>query len=87
MMSNAVEGVMKFASLLACVILAGCSSNSLESDSAGNFATNTVESCVHRGIAYFQKIGSYPALREPPNAGRAAAEVAQERCQRELTSF
>ena len=46
-----------------------------------------VSSCVKRGITYLDSIGSYPKLKEPPNTGRAAEEVALERCLKSLTAF
>lgn len=53
-------------------------------------STNTIDpvaACVERGIAYFKEIGSYPKLRSAPNAGRAAEEIALQRCQRTTTAF
>lgn len=49
--------------------------------------SDPVTACVERGIAYFKEIGSYPTLRSAPNAGRAAEDVALERCQRTATAF
>lgn len=43
--------------------------------------------CVQRGIAYFREIGSWPTLSAPPNRGRSATEVAEERCRRSLAAF
>ncbi|WP_164155282.1 hypothetical protein [Sandarakinorhabdus rubra] len=43
--------------------------------------------CVQRGVEYFKEIGSYPTLRAPPEAGRAAETVAEERCKRSLSAF
>jgi hypothetical protein len=43
--------------------------------------------CVQRGIAYFREIGSWPTLSAPPNRGRSAVEVAEERCRRSLAAF
>ncbi|PWK52861.1 hypothetical protein [Pleionea mediterranea] len=40
-------------------------------------------SCVERGVEYFKEIGSWPTLKSPPNKGRHAIEVAQERCKRQ----
>jgi hypothetical protein len=46
-------------------------------------SSDTVQSCVSRGIAYFQEIGSYPSLSD----GRSAIGVASERCNRTTTAF
>lgn len=54
-------------------------------DSTNN--SDPVAACVERGIAYFKEIGSYPELRSAPNVGRAAEEIALERCQRTTTAF
>lgn len=47
----------------------------------------TVDQCVARGIAYFREIGSYPQLTAPPNRGRDAVEVANERCRRTVGAW
>ncbi len=46
-----------------------------------------IEACVGRGVAYFKEVGSYPTLQSAPNAGRAAEEVARERCKRTMSAF
>lgn len=46
-----------------------------------------VMACAHRGVAYFKQMGSYPTLKSAPNIGRAAEDVALERCQRTTTAF
>ncbi|UZK70781.1 hypothetical protein OKW76_07095 [Sphingomonas sp. S1-29] len=56
-------------------------------DAEGNVAEDTVAACTKRGIAYFKEIGSYPTLSSAPNRGRAADDVAAERCNRTLTAF
>ena len=76
---------MRLTAAFACLALAGCSSTDTESTRMAR--VDPVATCVERGVAYFEKIGSYPALREPPNEGRSAKEVAQERCQRSVASF
>lgn len=53
----------------------------------GDSREDSVEKCTERGVAYFKEIGSYPTLTSAPNAGRAAEDVAMERCQRTLTAF
>lgn len=50
-------------------------------------AEDVVAACVRRGVAYFREIGSYPTLQSAPNTGRAAEDVAAERCQRTTTAF
>lgn len=50
-------------------------------------SSDSVMQCAARGVAYFKDIGSYPTLSSAPNAGRAAEDVALERCQRTLTAF
>lgn len=55
------------------------------SDSTNN--SDPVTACAERGIAYFKEIGSYPELRSAPNVGRAAEEIALERCRRTTTAF
>jgi hypothetical protein len=49
--------------------------------------SDSVRTCVARGVAYFQEIGSYPTLSSAPNAGRLAEDVAAERCSRTTTAF
>jgi len=75
---------------LAVVALAlvGCGNKAPEiaADSGGSSGDN-VAKCAERGVAYFKEIGSYPTLTSAPNAGRAAEDVAMERCQRTLTAF
>lgn len=68
--------------------LVGCGNNAPETaansvDSGGD----SIAKCTERGVAYFKEIGSYPALTSLPNAGRAAEDVALERCKRTLTAF
>lgn len=50
-------------------------------------AASPVQVCYERGVAHFKEIGSYPTLSSAPNAGRAAEEVALERCERSPTAF
>lgn len=50
-------------------------------------AQSPVAACIERGVAYFKEIGSYPALKMAPNAGRSAEVVATERCNRTTTAF
>ncbi|MFZ3193227.1 MAG: hypothetical protein WA154_08465 [Moraxellaceae bacterium] len=50
-------------------------------------SSDSLSQCAARGVAYFKDIGSYPTLSSAPNAGRAAEDVALERCQRTLTAF
>ena len=77
---------MRLAILLACVALAACSSKTATSE-AGDNSNDPVIACVERGVAYYKEIGSYPTLQSAPNAGRAAEDVALERCQRTTTAF
>lgn len=42
---------------------------------------------MKRGIAYLDSIGSNPKLKEPPNAGRDAEDVALERCRKSVAAF
>jgi hypothetical protein len=65
--------------------LAGCGSS--EASSAGSNPSDPVAKCALRGVAYFERIGSYPTLREPPNEGRPAEQVALERCRQNLSAF
>ncbi|MCC2958946.1 hypothetical protein LK540_00665 [Massilia sp. IC2-278] len=82
--------MMKHMIGLAVVALAlvGCGNKAPEiaADSGSNSGDN-VARCTERGVAYFKEIGSYPTLTSAPNAGRAAEDVAMERCQRTLTAF
>ena len=48
---------------------------------------DSVAKCAERGVVYFKEIGSYPTLTSAPNTGRAAEDVAMERCKRTLTAF
>lgn len=50
-------------------------------------AVDPVTACAQRGVAYFKEIGSYPTLQSAPDAGRAADDVALERCRRTTTAF
>ena len=43
--------------------------------------------CIKRGVASFKQIGSYPTLRVPPDKGRAAIDVARERCSGTSAAF
>ena len=70
--------------LLLFTPLAACSAAAETADAS---TMGPVGACVLRGTAYFKSIGSYPALKEPPNVGRAAEEDAGERCQANVTSF
>lgn len=70
--------LLLFAPLAACTAFA---------DTPGGREENPVAACVQRGVAYFESIGSYPALKEPPNTGKAAIDVARERCQKAVTAF
>ena len=68
--------------------LVGCGNRAPEiTANSGDSSGDSVANCAERGVAYFKEIGSYPALTSPPNAGRAAEEVALERCKRTLTAF
>ena len=68
---------LKFLALFFAIIaLSGC----------GN-GGKAVEACVARGGAYFKEIGSDPTLQSAPNAGRAAEDVARERCNKTTTAF
>lgn len=61
-----------------------------ESESAVTEAADTsneIAACAQRGVAYFKEIGSYPTLSSEPNVGRAAEDVALERCQSTTTAF
>ena len=71
--------------LLLSFALAACSSSGATEKVAA--ADDPASECAKRGVAYFQSIGSYPALRSPPNEGRAAEEVAIEGCQRSSAAF
>ncbi len=72
-----MEKHMKLKLLILLLIpLSGCGNGGAE-----------VEACVGRGVAYFKEIGSYPTLLSAPNAGRAAEDVARERCNRTTTAF
>ena len=46
-----------------------------------------IDACTARGVAYFKRIGSYPTLSSLPNRGRAADDVARERCGRTTAAF
>lgn len=59
----------------------------LASCSGGTSSNTEIESCASRGVAYFKEIGSYPTLNSAPNKGRAAEDVALERCNRTTTAF
>lgn len=50
-------------------------------------AEQETDRCIEHGLAYFQEIGSWPVLQMPPDKGRSAAEVAEERCRRTTTAF
>lgn len=62
-------------------------SSSAPEAAAGAGSDNPVTACVERGVAYFKEVGSYPTLQSEPNTGRAAKDVALERCQRTTTAF
>lgn len=93
------ERDIKKAFVLAAVFLAGCDGGTAESadnssdgpvsidSTSKTTAENAVAACVERAVLYFKEIGSYPTLQSEPNTGRAAEEVAQERCQRTTTAF
>lgn len=74
--------------VVAAFALFGCGNKApeIEADS-GDSGGDSVVKCTERGVAYFKEIGSYPRLTSAPNAGRAAEDVAIERCQRTLTAF
>jgi hypothetical protein len=74
----------RLAFLLLVTPLAACDAAAETVDAASH---SSVGACVQRGVAYFESIGSYPALKEPPNQGRLAQEVARERCQASVSSF
>jgi hypothetical protein len=78
---------MKLAAAFGCLALAACSSAVAEPESARLARLDPVMTCVARGVAYFERIGSFPTLREPPNEGRPARIVAQERCEKAVTAF
>ncbi|XYJ12536.1 hypothetical protein ACSUZJ_11280 [Telluria sp. B2] len=68
--------------------LVGCGNKAPEvAADSGDSGEDSVAKCTERGVAYFKEIGSYPTLTSAPNAGRAAEDVAMERCQRTLTAF
>ena len=78
---------MRSAILIAPILLTGCGSSDAGTIDENIAAQSPVSACVQRGIAYFKEIGAYPALKMPPNAGRAAEVVATERCNRTTTAF
>jgi hypothetical protein len=55
--------------------------------SARPVGPDPIAACTERGIAYFKEIGAYPTLTAAPNKGRAAEDVARERCERSSHSF
>lgn len=65
--------------------LSGCGNQGV--GTASSSGGDGIAKCAERGVAYFKEMGSYPTLRSAPNAGRAAEDVAIERCQRTLTAF
>ena len=68
--------------------LGGCGNKAPEiATDSGDSGKDSVAKCTERGVAYFKEIGSYPTLTSAPNAGRAAEDVAMQRCQRTLTAF
>ena len=74
---------MKFVKVLLAPLLA-----SIAATGCGGSGNNAaVEACVSRGVAYFKEMGSYPTLNSAPNTGRAAEDVARERCIRTTTAF
>ena len=68
---------------VAMMPLAGC--GALEDERRAGL--DPVLECVERGVGYFKAIRSYPVLLSPPNIGRAAEEVALERCRLATTAF
>jgi len=63
------------------------SSQSVSDSTAPRSAPETVAACTAKGVAYFKEVGSYPVLHSPPDRGRAAEDVAFERCNRSLLAF
>lgn len=79
---------MKYLGLIGFVFLAACNQPAEEMETINaEIAVDPVEACTKRGVEYFTKIGSYPTLNTAPNIGRAAVDVALERCQRTTTAF
>lgn len=76
---------MRLALIFAALAVGSCDSE--EAGLSKNDQEDSVTACVERGVAYFKEIGSYPTLQAEPNTGRAAEEVALERCQRTTTAF
>lgn len=81
----------------ALMIMTGCEeAPSRSPNDAGDVAASSngdsvvadpITECVRRGVSYYKEIGSYPTLQSAPNAGKAAEDVALERCQRTTTAF
>jgi len=76
---------LRLAPLFASCALVACGSAAPGSGVAD--AMNPVLLCAERGTDYFRKIRSYPTLRSAPNIGRAAEDVALERCKLSTTTF
>jgi hypothetical protein len=74
--------------LVVAFALLGCGDKAPEIAANGlDSGEDSVAKCTERGVAYFKEIGSYPTLTSAPDAGRAAEDVAMERCQRTRTAF
>lgn len=76
--------------IAAVVSLSGCGGEAVSTrdlDVEESSGASAVDECTARGVAYFKEIGSYPVLHSEPNAGRAAEDVARERCERTTTAF
>lgn len=81
------SGSAKSSIVIATLALMSCSPGSDRAAEEEREAEDPVMSCVQRGVAYFKEIGSYPTLQSAPNTGRAAEDVALERCQRTTGAF
>lgn len=81
------HAVLRNALLALVFSLAACSSEPAD-DGLGYYDPQAGKlACIERGIAYFKETGSYPTLSSAPNTGRAAEDVAKERCERAPTAF
>ena len=78
------ESCLRLAPLLAACALVACGTGPGSDVAEG---MNPVLLCAERGTKYFRKIRSYPTLHSAPNIGRAAEDVALERCKLSTTTF
>jgi hypothetical protein len=79
---------MRVVAIILAVLLTGCDSSAQSPGAAAQAVSiDPASACAQRGVAYFRRIGSYPSLKSPPNEGRAAEDVALERCRRNLQAF